>query len=207
MAFSKGSRFWPWFYDRLCAFEERRGLLERRRQLVGSLTGSVLEVGAGTGLNFPHYPAGTTVFAFEPDDLMLERALPRVAEAEAEIVVFRASASQLPVGEHRFDHVVMCMCLCSIKQAEAAIAEAHRVLKPSGELHFLEHIRDPSGGKRARMQDRVNPMWRKISGGCNCNRPTLDWIADAGFTVTGAEHYEQGPPHVRPHVIGRAALK
>ena len=205
--FTRGNPLHARLYDAICSWEEKQGLLDWRRNLVGGVTGDVLEIGAGTGRNFAYYPAAACVFASEFDPVMFRAAVPRARSAEAIVVPLLADGMRLPLADGSLDFVVIGLALCSIPNPIAAVSEVRRVLKPAGRFRFLEHVRDAPGTKRARMQDRVNPFWRFVSGGCNCNRRSTDLVANSGFEIASLERFELGLPHVAPHVLGEARLR
>ncbi len=205
--FTRGYSFHAKLYDAICGWEERRGLLEWRHKLVGDVEGDVLEIGAGTGRNLPYYPAGARVFASEFDPVMFNAAAPRARAAQATILPLLADGMRLPFAQDSFDVVVIGLALCSIPNPVAAMAGVRRVLKPEGHFRFLEHVRDAPGSKRARMQDRVNPLWRAVSGGCNCNRRSADLVANSGFVIENLHEFAFGLPHIAPHVLGEARLR
>jgi ubiquinone/menaquinone biosynthesis C-methylase UbiE len=191
-------------YDRLVAASEREGMADRRRSLLAAARGRVLEVGAGTGLNVEHYPdAVDDLVLLEPEPAMARRLAARVAELGHRARIVEASAEQLPFDDRSFDTVVCTLVLCSVGNPQSALRELRRVLRPGGSLLFLEHVRsdDPSA---ARLQDRLNPIWRFIGNGCNCNRRTLSLI-EAEFSVVEVERGEvpKAPSIVRPLVSGR----
>jgi ubiquinone/menaquinone biosynthesis C-methylase UbiE len=204
--FTRGFTLHARMYDAICGWEERRGLLEWRRVLVGSVTGDVLEVATGTGRNLSHYPSEARVFASEFDPVMLERAIPRAKEAQADVQLLLADGMKLPVADSSVDWVVIGLALCSIPDPAAAVVEAGRVLKPGGRLRFVEHVRDEDGTRRAKVQDFINPAWRTISGGCNCNRRSLELVRSQGFAIQEEQHFELGLPHIAPHVLAEATL-
>jgi SAM-dependent methyltransferase len=195
-------------YDAICALEEKRGLLGWRRQLVGGLSGDVVELGAGTGLNFPHYAAGARVFASDRDTAMLSRAIDRGREATAEVSLFVADAQgRIPLKSDSVDLVVTSLVFCSTPDPAVALAEVARILRPGGTFRFMEHVRAAEGTFRGRFQDAVNPVWRRISGGCNCNRWTVATVEGAGFEVKSLQPFKLGPSHVAPHVLVEAVLR
>ena len=206
-AFTRGNPLVPKIYDALCGFEERRGLLEWRLRLVGDVSGEVLEIGAGTGRNLAHYPGNATVYATEFDPLMFGASLPRARVARATVVPLIADAQRLPFADESFDAVIVGLALCSIPDAARAVREVRRVLKPEGTFRFLEHVRDDVGTRRARLQDRVNPVWRFVIGGCNCNRRSADLVANSGFQISVLEKFLMGPSWIAPHVLGEAKLR
>ena len=189
-------------YERLARLADRMGEREHRIEVAGGAKGRVLEIGSGTGMNFEHYPAGSTVVALEPEPTMLRLARPRAAGAEADISFVRASAEQLPFADGSFDAVVATLVLCSIPRPDAALREANRVLRPGGELRFFEHVRARSP-RLSRWQDRLERTWGFFAGGCHPNRDTVGALRDAGFGV-GFRRLDMGPAAflVRPHAIG-----
>ena len=206
--FTGGSAFRARLYDRICALEEKRGLLGWRRQLVGGLTGDVVELGAGTGLNFSHYPADARVLASDRDPVMLARAIERGRDAAADVTLFVADAQgRIPLKDDSTDLVVTGLVMCSIPKPAVALEEVARLLRPGGTFRFMEHVRAPDGSFRGRFQDAVNPVWRRISGGCNCNRRTVETVEGAGFEVKSLQPFKLGPSHVAPHVLVEAVLR
>lgn len=203
----RGHPLWAWCYDRMARADERAGMAEHRRDLLANATGRVVEIGAGTGLNFWHYPAAVTeVAAIEPDRNMRRRAV-GAAEAEAIAVpveVRRGRAESLPYGDGEFDTAVSTLVLCSVDDVDATLREIRRVLKPGGSLLFFEHVRSTDPGA-ARWQDRLDRPWGWIAGGCHANRDTVAGLERAGFTLTSLRRFPWGPPSPsRPHVSGAA---
>jgi ubiquinone/menaquinone biosynthesis C-methylase UbiE len=193
-------------YDRLSEGVERAGLSERRRKLLSAARGRVLEVGAGTGLNVPHYPNEVQELVFvEPNEAMADRLRGRLAENARPATVVLARAESLPFDDAAFDTVVVTAVLCSVHDVGRSLRELRRVLEPGGRLLFAEHVRadDP---RLARWQDRLNRPWRVVADGCNCNRRTLDAIVASGFEVDQLERGElpKAPTIVRPFVAGSA---
>lgn len=179
----------PWFarlYDPLMAPIELLSMRRARRALVADAPGRVLEIGAGTGLNLPHYRSAVSVVATEPDEEMLRRARGRVAAAAVPIRLVLAGAEALPFADASFDTVVATCVFCTVPDPEQGFREIRRVLKPGGELRLLEHVR-ASSPAIARLQDRATPAWSRIAGGCRLNRPTLKTALRAGFRVERVE--------------------
>ena len=191
-------------FDFLSGILERRGLLEWRQILVGDLSGDVVEIGCGTGLNFAHYPPDVRLLGSDLDPVMLARAVDRARDAKADASIVIADAMKLPVPDATADAVVMGGVLCCVTNPAAALAEVRRVLKPGGRMRFLEHVRGEPGSVRARFQDAVNPAWKRISGGCNANRDSVAAIRAADFEVSYLFTFDLGLPHTRPHVVGEA---
>jgi ubiquinone/menaquinone biosynthesis C-methylase UbiE len=193
-------------YDRLLADTERAGLAERRRALLSRAHGSVLEIGAGTGANLDKYPPSVTdLVLLEPEAPMARRLADHLQRATVPARIVSAPAEAIPFPDGTFDVAVSTLVLCTVEDPARALSELKRVLKPGGQLLFLEHVRseDPAV---ARWQDRIHPLWVRVGHGCHCNRSTLGLIGAGGFTV---EEVEQGrmpkaPPFVRPMIHGSA---
>jgi ubiquinone/menaquinone biosynthesis C-methylase UbiE len=173
-------------YRWLGALGDRTGFAERRRRLLAAAEGTVVEIGAGTGLNFRHYPAGVGVVATEPDPHMLKAARKAARRATARLTLRQAPAESLPLPDASVDTVVSTLVLCSVPDQAAALAEVTRVLRPGGRLLLVEHVRaaDPAAARR---QDRREGFHVRFAGGCHPNRDTLRAIAAAGFD-TAAVH-------------------
>jgi ubiquinone/menaquinone biosynthesis C-methylase UbiE len=169
---------------RLTHFSMRqKQLAPFRRRVIGAAEGRVLEIGIGSGLNLPLYgPAAASVIALEPSPELLRMARPRASAAAAPVTLLDASAERIPLDARSVDTVVMTWTLCTIPNAPLALAEMRRVLKPSGALLFVEHGRAPEPGV-ARWQDRLDPLWSRIAGGCHLNRKIDDLIAGNGFRI------------------------
>ena len=198
-------RFFAAVYDSQMRRSENAGLTAMRQGLVAQATGAVLEIGAGTGANLDHYPAGvTSLTVTEPDVFMFKRLERRAAAGSAAPMVLRAPAEDLPFEDATFDVVVSTLVLCGVDDQLCAVREIRRVLRPGGRFLFLEHVRagDPAAAKK---QDRMNWLNRAVVC-CDCNRPTLDTIEAAGFRITSLEHTElpKAPPFVRPALVGVA---
>jgi ubiquinone/menaquinone biosynthesis C-methylase UbiE len=158
-------------------------LLPFRRRVIGAAEGRVLEVGIGSGLNLPLYGSNVrAVVGLEPSPELMRMARQRDAEASVPIEFLEASAEAVPIDDASIDTVVTTWTLCTIPDAPRALAELRRVLKPSGTLLFVEHGRAPEPGV-ARWQDRLDPLWRRVAGGCHLNRKIDDLIAGHGFRI------------------------
>ncbi len=200
-------RIFAAMYDRMLAGSEDNGLTDRRAELLAGARGRVLEIGAGTGLNLPHYPAEglDELVLTEPEAPMARRLEDRVAGSARDIQVMRAGAEELPFKDASFDTAVSTLVLCTVTDPVRTLAELHRVLVPGGRLLFLEHVRNPDP-KRAKKQDRITPVWRHVGHGCHANRDTPRLIREAGFDVTEFEegHFPKGPGFIQPLVGGVA---
>ncbi len=178
-----GHRWFAALYDRMSASEERGFMGRMRRALLSDLRGDVLEIGAGTGANFPHYPATVRVTATEPDPYMRRRAQSKLAAlGRAEIALLEAPAERLTAADASADVVVSTLVLCTVADAPRALAEIARVLRPGGQLRFIEHVRGAGVGARAR--DMITPVWKRVGAGCHPNRRTEEAMRAAGFVVT-----------------------
>jgi SAM-dependent methyltransferase len=185
---SEGHPLFAFFYPILGWLGERfGGFGERRERLLAGAEGRVVEIGAGNGLNFRHYPPGVEVVATEPDPHMLKRARKTARRSPVKLSLQQAPADALPLPDASVDTVVSTLVLCTVPDQAAALAEAKRVLKPGGKLLFLEHVRsdDP---KIAEMQDRREPMQMRLGAGCHPNRDTLAAIVAAGFQPETVDH-------------------
>jgi ubiquinone/menaquinone biosynthesis C-methylase UbiE len=179
---------------------------DHRRRLLAGLHGRVLEVGAGNGLNFPHYPATITeVLAVEPEPYLRRLAMAAARQAPAPIRVADGTAEALPADDATFDGVVASLVLCIVTDPDQALAEVRRVLRPGGTLRFYEHVRatDP---RLARWQDQLERPWGWLVGGCHPNRDTVAAITAAGLQVVQLDRFDLQamPPLARPHVLGVA---
>jgi ubiquinone/menaquinone biosynthesis C-methylase UbiE len=187
---------------------ERRGLAEHRSQLLSGLTGRVIEVGAGNGLNFPHYPDSVDhVLAIEPEDYLRERALEAAREAPVPIEVRAGLAERLPADDESFDVGIASLVLCSVQDPRKALGELFRVIREGGELRFHEHVRSrqPTVARVQAIADAV--VWPLVAGGCHLSRDTERLIAEASFTIESLERFRFGIPPLdppKPHILGRA---
>jgi ubiquinone/menaquinone biosynthesis C-methylase UbiE len=192
-------------YDRQTAKLEAAWLGQRREELLSGLSGRVLEIGGGTGANLGHYGPGVeSLTVTEPDTAMLKRLDRQVRERAPLTKVLRAPAEDLPFEDAMFDTVVSTLVLCGVSDQSRALRQIRRVLRPGGELRFMEHVRSDDD-RKARHQDRMNWLNRLVVC-CDCNRPTLDAIEAAGFEVTTVEHFTvtDAPSFIRPWMRGVA---
>jgi ubiquinone/menaquinone biosynthesis C-methylase UbiE len=158
-------------------------LVPFRNRVIGAAEGRVLEIGIGSGLNFPLYGAAvTSVIGLEPSPELLRMARPRASTAAVPITLLDASAEAIPLDDRSIDTVVTTWTLCTIPNAPLALSEMRRVLKPAGTLLFVEHGRAPEPGVQ-RWQDRLDPLWSRFAGGCHLNRKMDDLIAGSGFRI------------------------
>jgi ubiquinone/menaquinone biosynthesis C-methylase UbiE len=199
------TRFFALTYDRQMAGTEKAGLRAFREALLAGAKGQVIEIGGGTGANLPCYgPAVESLTITEPELPMLRRLERTVREHRPAAKVLRAPAEDLPFDDHTFDVAVSTLVLCGADDQPRALRELRRVLRPGGQLLFFEHVRSDDPGT-ARLQDRMNWLNRLVVC-CDCNRPTLRSIQDAGCTITQIEHttLPKAPKFVRPAIMGSA---
>lgn len=200
------ARLYMWMTRHECA-----AVTEHRRQLLAGLTGRVIELGAGNGGNFKHYPAGVVeVLAVEPEPYLRERALAVAAAAPVRVTVVEGTAEHLPAADGSFDAAVACLVLCSVPSQATALAELRRVLRKNGELRFYEHVlsRTPMLAATQRLVDRT--FWPATFGGCHTARDTTAAIQVAGFEIETQRRMWIAPVPVAvpsaTHVLGRARL-
>lgn len=196
-------------YDRTLAPLEDAGLREWRAELLAGLSGTVVEIGAGTGLNLAHYPSTVERLVLtEPEPAMLAQLRGRLGEVADGVAVRaeRADATALPLGDGEADAVVGTLVLCTVPDPDAVLAEARRVLRPGGRLVFLEHVADDDRPERLRRQRRLDHVWHHVAGGCRLTRRTEAAIVDAGFTVDDItrESARKAPTFVRAMIRGTA---
>ncbi len=198
-------RLFATIYDPSLWIGERAGMRRRRRELLSRATGRTLEIGSGTGLNLAHYPTHLPeLIVTEPEATMRRRLTRRVARTGVRARVLDAPAERLPFADGAIDTVVSTLVLCTVPDAPEAFNEIVRVLRPGGQLLFIEHVRSESAGL-AWSQDRLAGVWRRFAEGCRCNRPTGQLIAASGLELeVGDGSWRAMPPIVRPLIIGRA---
>jgi ubiquinone/menaquinone biosynthesis C-methylase UbiE len=195
------------FFDQLSKAMERE-VGPRRDELLTGLTGRVLEVGAGNGISFGHYPTSVEeVVALEPENYLRSKAELAAQGASIAVTVQPGLAEEIPFPDASFDAAVACLVLCTVRDQPRALAELRRVLKPGGELRFMEHVRSAKPGK-ARVQTFADGsgIWPWVGGGCHCARDTVAAIRSAGFEVSNVRSLDLGPSWniTNPHTLGAA---
>ena len=183
-----------------------RAFGEIRSRVASGLAGEVLEVGFGSGLNVPYYPQEVRrVRAVDPATVGRRLAARRVAASGVPVEYLGLDGQVLPLEAASIDHVLITWTMCTIPDVERALREMHRVLRPGGELHFVEHGRSPDQ-KVARWQDRLTPLQRRVFGGCHLNRPIDRLVTQAGFSVIRMDNfYMKGPKPIGYMFEGLAA--
>ena len=178
-----------------------------RSRVASGLAGDVLEVGFGSGLNVPHYPSGVDrVMAVDPATLGRKLAARRVAASSVPVEFVGRDGASLPLESGTIDHVLVTWTLCTIPEVESALDEVHRVLRPGGQLHFVEHGLSPDHGV-ATWQHRLTPLQCKLAGGCHLDRPIKRLIEGAGFAMTQLDTYQLGGPKAMSYMYEGVATK
>ena len=196
-------------YLRSAASAEARGATDHRRRLLEGLTGTVVEIGAGHGLNFPHYPPEVTeLIAIEPEPTLRSQAETAAEQAAVPIRVLGGVADELPLADASADAAVTSLVLCSVPDQQHALTEIRRVLRPGGELRFYEHVVPRCQPKRLLLQaiDRSG-LWPAIAGGCHPARDTTEAIMQAGFDIEQIERFGFSAARFEPlipHILGTA---
>ena len=192
-------------YDPFVWLGELAGMRRRRRTVVSGARGRVVEIGAGTGLNIAHYPDDIDdLVLMEPEPAMRRKLARRLRRHAVAGRIVDAPAECLPLSDESVDTVVSTLVLCTVTDPERALREIARVLRPGGQVLFVEHVRANSR-LLAVWQDYLFRPWRAFAGGCCCNRPTGELMRACGFAVTADEALWRGMPRiVHPLLIGRA---
>jgi ubiquinone/menaquinone biosynthesis C-methylase UbiE len=201
------ARLFAAMYDPFLWIGECAGMRRHRHDLLTQARGQTVEIGSGTGLNLAHYPdhLDSLVLA-EPDPSMRRRLEHTVSRSARRAQVIDAGAEQLPFGDATLDTVVSTLVLCTVDAPDRALREIARVLRPNGQLLFIEHVRSDSP-LLARWQDRLATPWQRFAKGCRCNRATLELLDARGFQLEA--HYAAWramPAIIRPLVIGQATI-
>jgi ubiquinone/menaquinone biosynthesis C-methylase UbiE len=188
-----------------------RKLVPYRKRVLSSARGRVLEIGIGSGMNVPLYAAPVQeVIGLDPAPRLIAMAQRALSRSSLPVEIIEGSAEAIPLDRHSVDTVVTTWTLCSIPRVAVALNEMRRVLKPSGELLFVEHGLAPEASIR-RWQDRLTPVWKCLGGGCHLNRPIRQLIEDAGFSISQLDTgYMKGPKPMKPMTFmyeGRASAR
>ena len=195
-------------YTKVAQMSEQRGGAEHRRKLLAGLHGRVIEVGAGSGANFSHYPTSVSqVIAIEPERYLRERAQRAASSAPVPVSVLDGGADCLPGEAGSFDAGILSLVLCTVPDQRTALAEIHRIIRPGGELRFYEHVVAYRKWE-ARFQRLADAtLWPRLAGGCHLARDTTAAIEHAGFAIETCERFAFSPaPFLPPdpHILGTA---
>ena len=195
------------FYACSRARADAAGAGEHRRELLAGLSGRILELGAGNGVNFSYYASGVSeVVAVEPEDYLRGRARRAAARVRVPVTVIDAVADSLPFPDGSFDAAVASLVLCTVPDQGCALGELRRVLRVGGELRFYEHVR-PNNPRTAARWQRLDDwnIWPRLAGGCHPARDTEAAIRDAGFIVERSRRFPfKAGPVTAPHIVGVA---
>ena len=206
------SRFSDWYeqrllprvIDKVCATPAFR---PHRREAVAGLSGTVLEIGFGSGLNLAHYPAEVErLLVVDPAELGRELAAPRIAAAPFEVVPVGLDGASLALEDASVDHVVSTFTLCTIPDVDAALAEVGRVLRPDGTFRVLEHGLSPEQ-RVATWQRRMTPVQRRVAGGCHLDRAIVPLLEGAGFDLTSVRQWSEGRPKAMTYLTLAVAVR
>lgn len=193
----------PRMVDFCCGMHDLDDLRERACE---GLHGEVLEIGFGSGLNIPYYPSAVRrVTAIEPSDVAWRLARRRIEDSGVEVVRGGLDGQQLDLPDASFDAALSTFTMCTIPDLNAALSEIRRVLRPGGQLHFVEHGLSPES-KVERWQHRLTPVQRRVAGGCHLDRPIAERVEGAGFVVDEEQFYAKGPKAFSFIYLGRARV-
>jgi ubiquinone/menaquinone biosynthesis C-methylase UbiE len=186
------SKKYPFYYD------------TRKRALLGSLRGEVLEIGPGTGSNLPYYSSGVRWHGLEPNPAMFPYLQREAERLGLEVQLHEGRGERLDVADDSFDVVVGTLVLCSVTDMQRTLREIRRVLKTGGRYVFIEHVAAPPGSAQRRVQRLIKPVWKTVGDGCRPDRETGAAIEKAGFSRVQLEHFRLSVPVVGPHIAGFA---
>jgi|TARA_B100001750_G_C15414443_1_gene549530 ubiquinone/menaquinone biosynthesis C-methylase UbiE len=195
-------RFFAWSLSKLqrCYGDE---IDQRKKELLGTLRGTVVEIGPGAGANLGFYPDHVSLVLVEPNPYMRPYFEEMARQHDVSFEICGGTAEDLDLSDASADFVVSTLVLCSVDDPEVALQEVLRVLKPGGRFIFLEHVAAPHGTTTRKWQGRLRGFWRRICDGCTLDRETWIVIEEAGFATCEIEHFEaEDAPLVKPHIAG-----
>ena len=197
-------RLFAAWYDVLSSPVEGR-MVPYRMRTAGRVWGDVLEIGGGTGANLPHYPDDVRVTFLEPDRYMVRRLRRQISRLGRNDAIVQQYGESLPFADASFDTAVTTLVLCTVRDPDAVVREVRRVLRPGGAFFFFEHVVSPRSGGRW-LQNKVNPVWKCVTTGCNLNRDLTASIQGAGFADVEIEAFELSVslPVKFPNIVGIA---
>ncbi len=201
------SRMFAKYYDRMAgAYDER--MRDQKRELLSSLTGTVVEIGPGTGANLSLLPKGVALIGIEPNEHMHPQIREKARALGMEVDLRLLPVGKLPLEDQSVDGVLSTLVLCSVPDVPAALEEIYRVLKPGGQFVFWEHVIAPKGILKRTFQHLWTPVQRFLADGCCCNRDFEKSLRESSFGETQVHAFnipkDAGPPWIRPHVSGVA---
>lgn len=174
----------PWAINRIMG---KAIFAAERAKIVPKATGKVLEIGMGSGFNLPYYsPRVEQVFGLEPAEHLKQKAIDKIPFVTFPVTWIGLTAEHIPLENQSMDTVISTWTLCTVPDVQKALSEIFRVLKPSGQFLFIEHGRSPNRTVQV-VQNTLNPLWKKIGGGCHLNRPMDKLILNAGFRMISCE--------------------
>jgi ubiquinone/menaquinone biosynthesis C-methylase UbiE len=197
------NRFLAWFMARERGHYDA-SVEDRKERLFQGLTGTLVEIGAGTGPNLRHLPPELSVVGVEPNPFMHRHFLQEARNGGPPAALIHGRAEALPFRDGSIDAVLSTLVLCSVPEMDRALREVLRVLKPGGKFLFMEHVAAPEGSWLRRAQAFVRPAWRAVGDGCEPDRNTEDHLLKAGFSEVQLERFSAPLPIVSPHIAGRA---
>ncbi len=175
--------------------------------MFSGLSGSVLEIGPGTGANLKYYPKNISLIGLEPNPFMQDYLKEKAEELHHDIEIVTGTAEGIPLADESVDAVVSTLVLCSVDSLGDSLSEIKRVLKPNGKFLFIEHVAAPEHTFLKNVQRFVKPFWKRAAGGCHPDRKTGEAIKKAGFYDVEIEHFRLSIPVVGPHIMGKAVKK
>ncbi|AJD89763.1 type 11 methyltransferase [Jeotgalibacillus malaysiensis] len=184
-------RLFTSIYDVAMTPFEKAGFQKVRKNLLSPVKGNVLEIGFGTGANFPFYRDAAYVEAIEPNAEMIEQAAAKIKKASVPIQTYQAKAEQLPFPDQSFDAITGTLVFCTIPDPIKALEEIKRVSKPDATFHFFEHVKVDQQ-TAAKAQELLTPAWKAVCDGCHLDRPTIQLFEEAGFKVEKVKRYGGG---------------